>query len=233
MTSILVNAAIATTILFQTVSVFAEEVDLRLVLATDVSGSISHKAYKTQRDGIVAALGDAHVQLQLASAGPIGKVAITYVEWAGHRLSHRILVPWMVLHRDTMERDVDTFLAALLKSTDVLTVGGFTAIGSALQFIRENVLEKCPYRSARTVIDMSGDGPNNAGPEADGERDVLTRDGDVTINGIVLVGIDETVDSYYEQHVIGGPGAFILKVEQVEDYDRILRRKLITEIAWR
>jgi len=224
---------IAFAIVSQVFSVSAEEVDLRLVFATDVSESISIKSYKTQRDGLVTALRDPSVQLQLASAGPIGKVAVTYVEWSGHRVSNRIRVPWMVLRQSAMADDVEKFVAELLVSTEKLVPGLMTGIGIALQFVRVDVLGKSPYTSTRTVIDISGDQPNNAGPAPDNERDLLTANGDVTINGIVLVSIDPSTADHYEEHVIGGPRSFVLKVESIEDYERTMRRKLLTEIAWR
>ncbi|MCB1490016.1 MAG: DUF1194 domain-containing protein, partial [Bauldia sp.] len=83
------------------------------------------------------------------------------------------------------------------------------------------------------------DGPNNIGLPVVLVRDRLVADG-ITINGLPIMlksvgGIGPfnipDLDIYYEDCVIGGPGAFVIPVEDTSRFPMAIRRKLVLEIA--
>ena len=73
----------------------AAAVDLELVLAVDVSGSIDAREKAVQRDGYLAAIRSPEFAAAVR-AGPLGKIKLAYVEWAGEG-AQRIAVPWRVI----------------------------------------------------------------------------------------------------------------------------------------
>jgi hypothetical protein len=80
------------------------------------------------------------------------------------------------------------------------------------------LFDESPYRGARRVIDISGDGPNNSGEPVAGARDAALAKG-ITINGLPIMLKEpsprkddiEDLDLYYEDCVIGGPDAFVTR----------------------
>ena len=207
------------------------EVDLQLVLAVDVSASIDLLEGRLQRLGYVNALLDPLVH-QAIGRGPQGRIAVTYTEWAGP-LTQRIVVDWQIIDGpDSAERFVK-----LLDQAPVL--GGrrtsiSNAILHAIPLFRDN-----GFRSDRKVIDISGDGPNNGGFHVHRTRNRAFDEG-ITINGLPILNgrpsplgipVIQDLDLYYEDCVIGGPGAFIVVAEDLRSFAAAIRRKLIIEIA--
>lgn len=208
----------------------AEEVDLLLVLAVDISYSMDDDEQRLQRRGYIEAITSDPV-INAIRNGLIGKIAVAYTEWAGS-ISQHILVDWHVIaSRDDAER----FAAALAEAP--ISRAYRTSIGEAL-FHAVSVIEDAPHTALRRVIDISGDGPNNQGRLAPVARDFTVEKG-ITINGLPLMlkrpiygwfDIDN-LDVYYEKCVIGGPAAFTIPVRDVEAFPEAIRRKLILEIA--
>lgn len=204
------------------------EVDLKLVLAVDISPSMSLREQRVQREGYVAAFRQAQL-IAAATSGPHGRIAVAFVEWAG---SARVVIPWtIVAGADSAER-----LAARLASRPVRQRLR-TSISTALAFSAE-LIREAPFAAERNVIDISGDGPNNSGPPVVGVRDAVVAEG-IVVNGLPIMldrtgqGFFETrgLDLYYEDCVIGGPGAFALPVTELDALAATIRRKLLTEIA--
>jgi hypothetical protein len=112
-----------------------------------------------------------------------------------------------------------------------------TSISGGLLFA-SGLFEASGFRSPRQVIDVSGDGPNNMGVPVLDARSLVLRRG-ITINGLpIMINADylggysiPDLDIYYEDCVIGGPGAFLLTVESMERIAEAIRRKLVLEIA--
>ncbi|NRG16164.1 DUF1194 domain-containing protein [Rhizobiales bacterium] len=208
----------------------AEEVDLLLVLAVDISYSMDDDEQRLQRRGYIEAITSDPVVNAIRN-GLIGKIAVAYTEWAGSTSQH-ILVDWHVIaSRDDAER----FAAALAEAP--ISRAYRTSIGEAL-FHAASMFEEAPHTALRRVIDISGDGPNNQGRLAPVARDFTVEKG-ITINGLPLMlkrpiygwfDIDN-LDVYYEKCVIGGPAAFTIPVRDVEAFPEAIRRKLILEIA--
>jgi hypothetical protein len=208
----------------------AEAVDLLLVLAVDVSQSIVIEDARLQREGYRNALTDPRVLTAIAG-GPLGAIAVAYVEWGGY-FYHRIVVPWT---RIAGPEDAYGW-SDLLGTTPPQTMT-WTSISGGLEFSAK-VLADCPYEAARQVIDISGDGGNNNGPPPEPVRDRLVNDG-ITINGLPIVtggpvygtAPDQSLEAYYRESVIGGPGAFLIVAGDYTAFGDAIRHKLIQEIA--
>ena len=209
----------------------AEPVDLQLVLAVDVSGSVDDEESQLQRQGYHDAFGHPQV-LEAIQYGFHGRIAVTYFEWAG--LGHnRIIADWMVI-KDAAS--AEAFRAAL--RDDQPQTARRTSISQAIDFgISRFGLSG--LESRRRVIDISGDGPNNWGRRVNIARDEAVNAG-ITINGLPIVNNrpsgsgrpqEPNLDLYYENCVIGGPSAFMVVARGFNDFARAVRRKLILEIA--
>ncbi|WP_181705866.1 DUF1194 domain-containing protein [Chthonobacter rhizosphaerae] len=207
-----------------------EQVDLELVLAVDVSGSMDPDEQALQRTGYVEAIRHPDVLAAIRS-GLHGRIAVTYLEWAGPG-NHRVVIPWRTL-TDTASAEA---FAAQLSDAPRGTLRG-TSISSGLT-IAASLFEGNGYEGMRRVIDVSGDGPNNMGEPILPVRDMVVRLG-IVINGLPITlkpgnrgyGSIENLDSYYENCVIGGPGAFIVAVNDRAQLVEAIRRKLVLEIA--
>lgn len=206
------------------------EVDVELVLAVDVSRSMTPAELEIQRQGYAAAL-TSDVVLGAVRGGLLGRIAITYVEWAGSG-SQRVVVPWTLLEGP---EDAEWIAGQILTQSG----GGMrrTSISGALRYGAQ-AIESNEFQGLRRVIDISGDGPNNQGSAVDESRDAVLAQG-ITINGLPLMTTDglssrwgiEDLDLYYEACVIGGPGAFLIPVTRWEDFGDAVRRKLVLEIS--
>jgi hypothetical protein len=207
-------------------------VDLVLVLLVDVSGSLAETELALQREGYVAAFADP----DLAEAIAIGRrqaIAVAYVEWAGPD-HQEVILPCSVVasHADAVALSHNLAISRR-------TQGHGTSISAALLFAF-NLVETCSAASPRVVIDVSGNGPNNSGPDI-----VITRDTAVamgaTINGLPITAPagaatgerfrPEWLRDYYEYCVSGGPGAFVLPVDNSTHLHSSILRKMVLEIA--
>ncbi len=205
-----------------------EDVDLALVIAVDISTSMDVGEQKLQREGYVAAFRHSDV-IQAIAGGMRGRIAVTYVEWAGSG-AHSVIVPWT----DLTDRDDAEAFAALLAAAPLRHEAG-TSISGGLLFAGGQFNQR-GYRGDRLAIDISGDGPNNTGHPVTLMRDWLIRRG-ITINGLPIMlrpdieGNISNLDVYYEDCVIGGPGAFTLPVRHAGSFATAIRSKLVLEIA--
>jgi hypothetical protein len=210
----------------------ATPVDVELVLAVDVSYSMDPDEQALQREGYIAAITSREF-LQALRQGMHAKVAITYFEWAGTH--HReIIVPWRVVESP---ETADAFAADIARAK--YTRASRTSISGALMFAAP-LFDASGYRGVRRVIDVSGDGVNNNGPPVAPVRDEVLAKG-ITINGLPImlkrpnpgmIDIDN-LDVYYEDCVIGGPGAFVIPIKLRDQFKEAIRTKLIQEVAGR
>lgn len=206
------------------------EVDLALVLAVDVSHSMTPDEQHLQRDGYVEAFRHPEV-IQAIRSGALGEIAVTYMEWAGPSF-HNVAVPWTVI---ATAADANAFADKLAAAP----IGREyrTSISGGLTFAN-SLFASSGVKDDRRTIDVSGDGPNNSGPPVAATRDVVVASG-VTINGLpIMLHTDRTdvfaiadLDAYYRDCVIGGPGAFMVAVTGTVNFEEATRRKLVTEIA--
>jgi hypothetical protein len=225
-------AAPTTRPLFSDNSPNAMPVDTELVLAVDVSYSMDPEEQQLQREGYIAAITSRDF-MQALRGGIHAKVAVTYFEWAGP-FDQRIVVPWRLI--DGPE-SAGGFASEIARAP--YRRASRTSIASALQFAKP-LFEASGYNGVRKVIDVSGDGANNSGPLIVPVRDDLVAAG-LTINGLPIMlkrpntfTMDiENLDIYYEDCVIGGPGAFIIPIHERDQFKEAIRTKLVLEVAGR
>jgi hypothetical protein len=205
-------------------------VDVELVIAVDISYSMDFDELRLQRDGYVEALASSEF-LNALKQGMHGKVAVTVVEWAGVN-DQRIVLPWRLIDGPPSAQAVAAELAAA-----PVRRAFRTSISGALLFSAP-LFEGNGFTGIRRVIDVSGDGTNNQGPLVALTRDEVVAKG-ITINGLPIMlkepqpgSIDiKELDIYYEDCVIGGPGAFVVPIREREKFKEAIRTKLVLDIA--
>jgi hypothetical protein len=200
----------------------ARNVDLALVLAVDVSGSINGERFELQRRGYAKAIVDPEV-LQAIAAGENHAILVTLVEWSG--VGHQQqTVGWTLI--DGPE-SAAAFGSAIAESPRAFS--DWTSISAALDYC-VGLLAAVDANAARKVIDVSGDGVNNNGRELALARKEALSAG-VTINGLPILWDYPELDAYYRENVIGGPGAFAVVAHDFADFNDALLGKLLREIA--
>jgi hypothetical protein len=212
----------------------AEPVDLLLVLAADVSRSIDAAKFQLQREGYAAAVSDPRV-LEAIQSGRNGRIGLTFVEWSGVG-SQRVVIDWTTIANAEAAKSFGDHLLEAPRS-----FADRTSISGAIEFAMGQ-LARAPYEATRRVIDVSGDGTNNAGRDVTAARDEALAHG-VTINGLVILSEtplawnpDHTnppggLENYYRDHVIGGPGAFVLAAQDFNSFGQAIVKKMIAEVA--
>jgi hypothetical protein len=228
----LASAAIAACCLGQSQSGAApnDDVDIALVIATDVSYSVDENEARFQRQGAVAAFRNPEV-IKAIQSGPRGRIAVTYIDFATIG-TNKVIAGWHVVHDKASAGAFADILEAAPR-----TLGVNTSISSGIE-MAVNLLETSGYTAGKRMIDISGDGPNNEGHMVDRARDEAIGKG-IVINGLpIMTPADQfdiyylpDLDKYYAGCVIGGPGSFIQVAHGFEDLERALRRKLIQEIS--
>jgi hypothetical protein len=206
-------------------------VDLGLVLAVDISGSIDPEEAKLQRDGYVGAFTHPEV-IRAITGGYHGRIAVAYFEWAS-AWDQRPVVDWRLVEDWASAEALAGQLAAA-----PIQIGQRTSISSAINFALP-LFGRSGYEAERRVIDISGDGPNNDGEPIWTARDRANAMG-VVINGLPIINdrpnrwgfpTSPDLDRYYEGCVITGPGAFVVVAENFGKFGEAVRRKLLLEIA--
>ena len=210
----------------------ATPVDTELVLAVDVSYSMDPEEQQLQREGYITALTSREF-MQALKGGMHAKVAVTYFEWAGP-FDQKIIVPWRLIDGpETADGVANDIARAPYRRASR------TSISGALQFGKP-LFDASGFNGIRRVIDVSGDGANNSGPPVVLVRDDVLSAG-ITINGLPIMlkrpntfTMDiENLDVYYEDCVIGGPGAFVIPIKERDQFKEAIRTKLVLEIAGR
>lgn len=240
------NSIAVTTILLSVLPAIAQsdaqelqKVDLELVLAGDISGSVPSNVARSQKSDFADAFREPDLQNALAS-GPYGAVAVTYFVWSGANDQH-VVVPWTIL-RNT--EDITAF-ADRLEAAQIPESGGETSLSGAMLFAGR-LLETNRYSGLRKVVDITSNGRNSDGSHVEAGRHALRATGAV-VNALVMPGrtLDQTgpyatlfaadagpLDDYYQTEVIGGPGAFVQTLEPDVGHSEAILRKLVLEVAW-
>lgn len=206
-------------------------VDLELLLAVDISGSIDADEARLQREGYARALIDKDV-IKAIRGGIHGRIAIAYFDWSDSYVQNQIM-DWTLIEDEASARRVAQYLLdAQTRTARRTSITG--AINHAIPRFGSGA-----YKGLRRVLDISGDGPNNDGGPIDLARDKAVSSG-IVINGLVILNGKqntwgfpqlEDLDRYYEGCVIGGPGSFVVVAEGFDSFHEAVRRKLILEIA--
>jgi hypothetical protein len=199
------------------------EVDLKLALMVDASGSVDRYRFELQKRGYVAALRNPRV-LAAVMGGRTQSIAISMVQWTGPFLQ-AVVLPWTVIKDEASMGAA----ASVIESTPRQLFGGGTSISGAIDYAMA-MFPQAPFKAERQVIDISGDGSNNGGRSVIRARDEAVAK-DVTINGLPILAVEPYLDQYYRDYVIGGPGAFMIVAKDFESFGDAVLKKMIVEIA--
>ncbi|MEM1431392.1 MAG: DUF1194 domain-containing protein [Pseudomonadota bacterium] len=189
-----------------------------LLLAVDVSNSIDAGEYRIQTNGLAAALRDDTVR----DAMVLGQNAIAVMQWSGTGMQE-MSITW---RRISSYADMEA-LAADVAAMRRAYVGANTAIGEAVRVGIAQV--KTQSDCARLIIDVSGDGPDNAGTLVDHARRQAERAG-VTINGLAIDGLGAATTTYYTRRLITSDG-FVETARGFTDFPRAIRVKIRREVS--
>jgi hypothetical protein len=207
-------------------------VDVELVLAVDVSYSMDMDELALQREGYAQAIVSKEF-LQALKNGPNGRILVTYFEWAAST-DQKIIIPWRLIDGpETADAVAHEIVKTPVRRASRTSISG--AINFSLQLFDES-----PQRGIRRVIDISGDGPNNNGAPVVITRDAALEKG-IIINGLPIMVKEpsystmdiDNLDLYYEDCVIGGPGAFVVTIKERDKFKEAIRTKLVLEVAGR
>src|SRR5436305_4417211 len=213
----------------------AEQADLLLVLASDVSRRVDTRKFELQRQGYAAALSNPRV-IDAIKSGPHGRIAICFLEWSG-ATSQKLVIDWTIVGDLASARRIGDQMLELPRS-----FADRTSISAGLEFSMQQ-LNNAPFEGSRRTIDVSGDGTNNSGRDIASVRDEVLARG-VTINGLVILSDTPLpwnpehtnppggLDGYYRNNVVGGPGAFVMVAENHNSFGQAIVKKMIAEIAW-
>ncbi len=215
----------------------AQAVDVALLLAADVSRSIDDEEFALQRRGYAAAITNPDV-LDAIRSGRHGAIVVSFVEWAGEG-EEKTVVDWTLIGEAA---DARKFAAALADAPRSYV--GRTAIGSAIDFSM-GLFSESGFAADRYVIDVSGDGTSNQGRSVTEARDAALSAG-ATINGLAIfnrlaaaqggylalhTNPPGGLTKYYRDNVIGGPGSFVVPIDDFNNFEEAMIRKLVAEVA--
>lgn len=207
-----------------------EPVDVELVLAVDVSRSVDAEEMEMQMRGYAAAFRDPRLA-EAMMRGPVGAVGVTLFTWSDWNIQEH-LIPWTRLDGPAACERFARAVDAAPRRTHL-----YTSISGAIDFASRLFGQR--FEGTRQVVDISGDGINNSGRDlGDARREAL--DKGIVLNGLAVLdrtppppglGHLQPLDEYYQDRVIGGPGAFLMVAEGFESFEQAVRRKIIREVA--
>ena len=212
-------------------------VDLAIVLLTDVSNSIDDREYQIVKEGYRSAFSDPQV-IEAILDNSKG-VAVAYVEFSGQS-EFTLVRGWDVLTGSDSARAFGEAIAAAPRSSS-----GNTALAASLRKASD-MLSVELFGTARRVIDVASDDSSDQARSAP-VRDAAVADG-ITINALPFTN-DRQIGTYdghmsfasahwglqsaaesYRRNVIGGPGSFLIEVQDFRAFGEALKRKLLREL---
>jgi hypothetical protein len=199
-----------------------EAVDLALALAIDCSFSVDADEFRLQMEGLGRAFMRPEVK-EAIRAGPNQRIAVLAYQWSDVA-NQMVVLPWTIVSGDA---DADELGGTLARMQRRLAEGG-TSISTALIFGAETFTSAPP--ALRQVIDVSSDGRNNMGPPVSAARDRLVANG-ITINALAILNEWPTLDTYFENQLVGGQGNFVIPANDYSAYGEAIFRKLLREIT--
>jgi hypothetical protein len=214
----------------------AEQVDLLLALAMDVSRSMDQPKFLLQREGYAAAISDPQV-LNAIKSGPHQRIAVCFIDWSAPG-EQQIVIDWSIIDGIAAARRFGNLIFEASRS-----FYNSTSIGGGIDFAATQI-SRAPFEAERHTIDVSGDGTNNSGRDVQLARNQAVAKG-INVNGIVILTDIQSsrnpphtnppggIEKYYRENVIGGPGSFVMVAEDFSSFGRAMVKKLIAEIAMR
>ena len=206
-----------------------QQVDLKLVIATDVSRSINDEEADIQREGMAEAFTSPEV-IKAIESGALGRIAVAMLDWSSPEFN-RVVLDWTIIDGKNSAAEFANQIRTAPRTPGRRTsISGAIEMGALmLEASEKNII------ATRRVIDVSGDGPNNDGrPLGDAHKEVMMQK--IIINGLPIMdenanGYYPNLDKYFAGCVVGGTGAFVVVVRSFKDFGAAMRRKLILEIS--
>jgi hypothetical protein len=205
----------------------AAAVDTLLSLVIDVSGSVNATEFNLQRQGYVNAFNDPGIQsliLDTDFGNRNGAIAVNVIQFS---TGTSVSIPFTVLDSAA---DISAFATAISGITQFQS--DLTSIGSGINTAVSTIntwLGTAGNSADAVVIDVSGDGTNNNGPEPAGARNAALAGPVDRINGIAIG--NASLLAYYQNNVIGGAQSFALQASTFADFEDAIRDKLEFEIT--
>lgn len=238
-TAYLVDVIVALFLIFLVLLVHKAEAqpiepEVALHLLIDVSSSVSDEEYRLQKEGTVAALTGDEFWHSMGNT----PIAIALTEWADNPVP---IIPWTLV---TNQQEMKAVLLPYAKVerppvTSPNTGGynyaphranyGITGLGKAMMFGVVS-MEQCGCPTARQIIDVSGDGMENAGGNPKAARD-LASSRNITINGLAIINEEKSLREYYEEYVVTPGDGFAVEANDFKVYENVLLRKLLLEVS--
>ena len=207
----------------------ATEVDVKLILATDVSRSINNEEARIQREGIAEAFANPEV-IKSIQSGALGRIAVAMIDWSSPQYD-RVVLDWTIVKDKASAMALSEKIRTLPRTPGQRTsISGALELGSLLfESSAKDIIAN------RRVIDVSGDGPNNDGNALREVHDKTVANG-IIVNGLPIMdenanGYFPDLDKYYAGCVVGGRGSFVVVVKSFADFGAAMRHKLILEVS--
>ncbi|MBN1567196.1 MAG: DUF1194 domain-containing protein [Acidobacteria bacterium] len=220
--------------------IYADPVDLELILAADVSGSVDGTDFALQRAGFEGAFRSAGV-ISAIENGTIGSIAVTLWDFAN---TISVAVPWTVVSDGTTSNAFADLIAAAPRDITSGNDWQSNLINEALDALMQN-----EYDGTRRVLDIASEGAqdidgctyNNVNcVTVQNARDAFLAGGGSAINAIWLndrdfFGLDASdlinAFEYGTLNVIGGFGSFQVFADDFNAFGPAIEAKIIREIT--
>jgi hypothetical protein len=208
------------------ISAVAIPVDEELVLVIDVSGSVNSTEYNLQMQGYASAFESADVK-DAIEQGTFGAIAVNVVFFSTEAIVWTN--GWNMINDAT---SADAFADLLKDYTEPTGIGSSTDIAEGIDVAASLLTDPNSGYEGRGVIDVSGDGYDNSGGPVSAARDNALAEAQVDIiNGLAIIDNYSDLDDYYEDNVIGGPGAFVTTANDFNSFGSAVQQKLVREIG--
>ena len=145
-----------------------QQVDLKLVIATDVSRSINDEEATIQREGMAEAFNSPEV-VKAIQSGALGRIAVAMLDWSSPEFN-RVVLDWTIIDgKNSAAEFAEQVRNAPRTPGRRTSISGAIEMGALmLEASEKNIV------ATRRVIDVSGDGPNNDGrPLSETHKEVI------------------------------------------------------------
>lgn len=225
--SSILTAIAATSLLIAPSASAATLVSTELVLSVDVSSSIDSQEFQLQQQGYADAFRDIEIINQITSLRD--GLAVNMQFWAS-RVGNS--TGWFHI---TDATSANAFADAI-DSLSRFSAGNLTNIAAGINSATDLILNN-DFEGTNKVIDVSGDGIQNTGcspnptcrlPMLAAARDNAVSNG-IVVNGLAIGSLGQA--AYFENYVVGGEDAFVIGVQDFDDFGNGIKTKLVAEIT--
>ncbi|HEX6117854.1 MAG TPA: DUF1194 domain-containing protein [Dongiaceae bacterium] len=205
--------------------------DANIVTALDISESVDPQAAATEIDGMAEAIR-APAFVRAVQDGRHGRIGFAIFAWRDG--AYPELVSWTTIATEADARAVSDRLRSDFRAfaasdrPAAADAPHMTDLSGAIDHAAILLLT-APFAARHAVVNVIGNGWDNVGEGPQRARDRVVAMGG-TVNGVIL-GFDPVLMGYYRSTVIGGPGAFLLSVDDPGAMSEVLARKFLYDVA--